>query len=232
MKGNIIKVFNVIGNYFKRNILKIAVIIAAILALVIIVLLVYLYRQSPTAPADIIWKPVIYLYPEEKTEASVKINFKGELTCTYPAYDDGWNVTAYPDGKLICNGKEYLYLFWEGESDTEYDFSKGFVVKGTDTAAFLEEKLSYMGLTPKEYNDFIVFWLPKMQDNKYNLITFQETAYTETAELNIVPQPDSVLRIFMAYKKLDKGINIEEPVLHTFERKGFTVVEWGGTCVQ
>lgn len=47
-----------------------------------------------------------------------------------------------------------------------------YVVKGTE-----------IGLTPREYNGFIVYWRPKMQDNPYNLITFQQKAYTETAPL-------------------------------------------------
>ena len=45
-------------------------------------------------------KPVIYLYPEEETQVTVKLDYAGELTCTYPAYDDGWAVTAQPDGTL------------------------------------------------------------------------------------------------------------------------------------
>lgn len=43
-------------------------------------------------------KPVIYLYPESKTDVAVKLAYAGELTCTYPAYQDGWNVSASPDG--------------------------------------------------------------------------------------------------------------------------------------
>ncbi|PKM63028.1 MAG: hypothetical protein CVU97_02405 [Firmicutes bacterium HGW-Firmicutes-21] len=179
-------------------------------------------------------KPVIYLYPMEETEVSVKLHFNGSLDCTYPAYNDGWNVTAFPDGRLInkADGREYSYLFWEGVSDVEYDMSKGFVVRGEDTAAFLQEKLEYLGLTPREYNEFIVFWLPLMQSNRYNLITFQEDAYTDNAVLDITPQPDSILRIFMVYKPLDEHTEIEEQILPTFTRQGFTVVEWGGTCLK
>jgi hypothetical protein len=70
-----------------------------------------------------------------------------------------------------------------------------------------------------------------MQNNKYNLITFQGDAYIEHAVFEIAPKPDSFLRIFMAYKPLDEYIEIEEQELTRFERKGFTVVEWGGTCV-
>lgn len=110
--------------------------------------------------------------------------------------------------------------------------SKGFVVKGGDTAAFLQEKLSTLGLTPKEYNEFIVYWLPRMQDNPYNLITFQTDAYTERVKLQIAPEPDSVLRVFMAYRPLEQPIEIEEPILEEFERKGFAVIEWGGTEVK
>lgn len=179
-------------------------------------------------------KPVIYLYPEETKEISVKLENDGELTCTYPAYNDGWTVTAHPDGTLINreDGKEYSYLFWEGDSQTEYDMSKGFVVAGEDTAEFLNEKLQYLGLTRKEANEFIIYWLPKMQENPYNLITFQNEAYTESAKLKITPEPDSILRVFMAYKPLDKAVSIEEPELDTFNREGFTVVEWGGTVIR
>ena len=176
-------------------------------------------------------KPVIYLYPTQKTDVNVQMNLNGKFTCTYPDYGDGWNVTANPDGKLInkADKKEYSYLYWEGTSNAQYDMSKGFVVKGSDTAEFLQKKLAYIGLTPKEYNEFIVYWLPKMQNNPYNLITFQGNAYTDSAKLNITPKPDSVLRVFMAYQPLSKQITIPEQTLKTFERKGFTVVEWGGT---
>lgn len=179
-------------------------------------------------------KPVIYLYPETETNVDVKLYYDGELTCTYPEYKDGWSVLAKPDGTLINNndGREYSYLFWEGECDMEYDMTRGYVVKDSDTAQFLQKKLSEMGLTAEEYNEFIVYWLPKMQENEYNLITFQTDRYTEHAVLDITPKPDSVLRVFMAYKALNQPIDIQEPEINPFERKGFTVVEWGGTEVQ
>ena len=175
-------------------------------------------------------KPVIYLYPEQAQEVYVQLELDGEFTCTYPEYDNGWKVKAYPDGTLRdqVTGKEYNYLFWEGTSETEYDLSRGFVVEGKDTAGFLEEKLAYLGLNEKERNEFIVYWLPRMEDNKYNLITFQGEDYTEHAKLKISPEPDIILRVFMVYKPLDKAIDIPEQELEPFEREGFTVIEWGG----
>lgn len=174
-------------------------------------------------------KPVIYLYPEETTEVSVKLDFDGELTATYPAYNEGWTVTAKPDGTLTdASGREYYCLYWEGVSDTEYDMSEGVVVKGEDTAEFLEEALSELGLTDKEANEFIIYWLPRMEGNEYNLISFQNKAYTDSAELMIEPAADSVLRVFMAWRGLEEPVNIEPQEFDSFEREGFTVVEWGG----
>jgi len=179
-------------------------------------------------------KPVIYLYPTSEQSVSVKLDYNGELTCTYPEYKDGWNVIAEPDGTLtnIGDKRKYSYLYWEGISKNQWDMSKGFVVKGEDTEEFLQEKLEYMGLTPREYNEFIVYWLPITQENKYNLITFAGEEYENLAKLNITPKPDSILRVMMLFKSLDKPIEIEEQEIKSFERKGFTVIEWGGTEVK
>ena len=175
-------------------------------------------------------KPVIYLYPPLTTQVAVRLEYSGALTATYPQYNNGWEVTAHPDGTLVnhADGKEYSYLFWEGEDTSTYDFSKGFVVKGSDTAIFLQSTLADMGLLPKEYNEMIVYWLPHMQKNPYNLISFQTDTYIEAAKLHITPTPDSVLRVFMAFKPLQKPVTVPNQTIIPFERKGFTVVEWGG----
>ena len=175
-------------------------------------------------------KPVLYLYPQKTEEVKVQLTLNGTFGCTYPAYGSGWDVTASPDGKMVnrADGKEYSYLFWEGNLNTKYDFGNGFVVKGSDTAAFLQKKLAYLGLTPREYNEFIVYWLPKLQANPYNLISFQTSAYTDAAKLTITPKPDCVLRVFMAYRPLSSPVSVPEQKLTAFARKGFTAVEWGG----
>lgn len=178
-------------------------------------------------------KPVIYLYPEQEEDVSVELDYAGDLTCTYPEYNGKWNVTAQPDGTLTdADGQTYNYLYWEGENDTAYDFSKGFCVAGSDTAAFLESALDQLGLTRKEANEFIVYWLPLMQDNPYNIISFQTDAYTQAAQLHIDPEPDTLLRVFMAWKPTDAPVDIPAQGLTAPERVGFTVVEWGGRRVK
>ena len=177
-------------------------------------------------------KPVIYLYPEEEMEVTAALDYDGELTCTYPAYDGGWTVTARPDGTLTDEqGQTYNYLYWEGVDHTAYDFSQGFCVSGADTAAFLEDALARLGLTRREANEFIVYWLPRMEQNPYNLIAFQSDAYTDHARLTVTPEPDSMLRVFMAWKSLEHPIDIPAQDLPAFNRTGFAVVEWGGAEV-
>ena len=184
-------------------------------------------------------KPVIYLYPEQTQDIQVQLNYNGKIIADYPKYNEelkGWSVTAYPDGKIInhADNQEYSYLFWEGQPKEriDWDLSKGFIVRGEDTKLFLQKTLSKIGLTQKEYNEFIVYWYPLMQNNKYNLIHFADEQYTNNAPLTISPKPDSILRVFMVYKPLEKPIKIEEQEIKPFERKGFTVIEWGGAKVE
>ena len=179
------------------------------------------------------YKPVIYLYPEKEMQVSVDLTLDGKLTCTYPAYNNGWNVTATPDGTLTdASGQTYNYLYWEGETYAKYDMSKGFCVKGKDTAAFLEGALEQLGLTRREANEFIVYWLPHMEQNPYNIISFQTDAYTNAAELKVSPEPDTLIRVFMSWKKADSYISLPEQGFSAVQRSGFTVVEWGGTEIQ
>lgn len=178
-------------------------------------------------------KPVIYLYPQEETRVRVQLDFDGTLTSTYPAYGEGWTVDASPDGTLTdpATGREYYCLFWEGISGTAYDFSTGFCIPGENTAAFLEEALAGLGLTNKEADEFIIYWLPKMEGNPYNLISFQTTAYTDSASLTIDPAPDTLIRVFMAWRGLDQPVEVEPQTLTAPGRTGFTAVEWGGAEV-
>ena len=71
-----------------------------------------------------------------------------------------------------------------------------------------------------------------MEQNAYNLISFQSDAYTDAAKLTITPQPDTLLRVFMAWKPLTKAVEIAPQTLTAPERTGFTAVEWGGAKVQ
>ena len=180
-------------------------------------------------------KPIIYLYPEKDTVCSVKVDIDCKLTCTYPDHgNDGWqNFIAKPDGTLVFpNGREYYCLYWEGVANFTPDFSTGFCVKGSESAEFLEKILADIGLTEREANEFIIYWLPRLEQNEYNLISFNAEKYCASARLEITPTPDSILRVFMSAKAVDSFVEIESEGFDGFDREGFTVVEWGGCIVE
>lgn len=180
-------------------------------------------------------KPVIYLYPTHPMDVDVKVSLTdGVFTETIPESDGEWTVTAEPDGTLTdkATGKKYDYIYWESSDSTEYDWSEGFIVEGMDVEAFLKATLPRMGLNEKEGSEFISYWLPRMEKNKYNLISFQTDRYTDSAKLDIVPKPDSVLRVFMAFKEVSGPYYIPAQKIVPFERSGFTAVEWGGAEVR
>ncbi len=129
--------------------------------LLIFLLVLTLPGCTPELPGTTAAKPVIYLYPQEETEVTVHLSYDGQFTCTYPAYKDGWTVTAAPDGTLTDGvGRAYYCLFWEGISSQDWDLSRGFCVRGGDTAAFLEEALDQLGLTDREANEFLITGCP------------------------------------------------------------------------
>ncbi len=211
----------------------------AIIAIVIAVIWVSsLVGDTPDKPSGdnmVDAKPVIYLYPTEDTLCSVSMELNGRFTCTYPDYGtEGWqNFVASPDGTLTFpDGKEYYCLYWEGVTEKALDLSRGACVRGEDTAAYLEWALAEMGLTAREANEFIIYWLPQLQENAYNLISFQGKAYTDAAKLNVTPAPDSVLRVYMVAKPLSEPIDVEPQEFEPFVREGFTVVEWGGSIIE
>ena len=195
----------------------------------------YKPRRNCTRPfcgRKIMKKPVVYLYPEKAMDVSVEINIKNSyFTTVYPKFNEGnkWNVYAKPNGDIIIGEKTYPYLFWEAESYNSQNMDEGFIVNSEDAEIFLEEKLRFLGLNDKESTDFITFWLPVLLRNKLSLCSFQTQEFFNNYEMNINPKPDSILRVFLSIKKLDHPVNVKEQKLESFERKGFSVVEWGGS---
>lgn len=176
-------------------------------------------------------KPIIYLYPtSDNTKVTIEFEKPNLLTTTYPKYINNWSVIANKNGDLYDNNGKYYYgLYFEEKNIKEIDFKEGFYVTKDNAIEFLEEKLSIIGLNDKEKNEFIMYWLPVLEKNEKSLVYFELTSSRESYnKLNITPKPDSILRFSIHIKKVDKKINIKNQVLETFNRVGFTVVEWGG----
>ena len=173
-----------------------------------------------------------YLYPEKETEISVTLGYPERLTCSYPKYVGSWKVFAKPNGDLtdLKTGRNLYALYWEGKNKNNIKINEGSCVKREDSANFLEETLAILGLNEREAEEFIVYWLPKLEKSKYNLIRFEtKEEINNNMPLEINPQPDTLIRVMMEYKGLDKKIKVKEEKLTQVERDGYSVVEWGGT---
>lgn len=178
-------------------------------------------------------KPVLYLYPEDTTTVNVQVELNNhEMIFDYPVYNNGWEVTATPSGNLYDEAQKHYYcLFWETEGPAiAENLDEGFVVHKSEAITFLEEKLAQLGLNARESNEFIIYWLPKLQQSEYSAVYFAFKEYEEVAKLKISPKPDQVIRIMMLFESLDAPIDLKEQRLpQTPKRFGFTAVEWGGS---
>ncbi len=180
-------------------------------------------------------KPALYLYPKEKTELSIELDFKGVLGTTFPLYKNRWEIIADPNGEIEnkSDKRKYNYLFWEGDyafPKEHFDYKDGFVVKNENLVDFFISKLSHIGLNNTEINDFIVYWLPQLEKNDINFIHFWINDNIDNSSfLNITPNPETTIVVYFEFKRVDKQFKIQEQVLPSFERKGFTMVEWGGS---
>ena len=178
-------------------------------------------------------KPIIYLYPITETQVNVKLWTPENISHTYPKYNsEKWrNVIAKPNWDLedMDTWRKLYALYWEWKSGNKTNFNEWFVVAWNDIIPFLEEKLAILWLNEHEVEEFIVYWLPQMEDNKYNLIRFETIEeQNKNMPLNITPTPDTVIRVMMDWKSIDEPIDISEQQLITPERNGITVVErWG-----
>lgn len=192
--------------------------------------------DSSANRAPVAYKPIIYLYPNEEIGVTVKLRNSDKITCSYPKYNDGWNVIAKPNGDLkeVDTDKNLYALYYESEN--VYDFqmeNEGFVIRDEETVEFLEEKLSILGLTEREAQEFIIYWLPKLEANKYNYVRFASADEINlNMPLEISPIPDTTIRVLMTYKGLEMPINVEEQQLVSPERIGYVAVEWGGTEIK
>ena len=180
---------------------------------------------------NISYKPIIYIYPDKEMDLTIKLKNDKLLTHTYPKYSGSWNIHVDTDGNIYDykTNKNYYALYWEAFDNSEINMNEGFVIEGKDTINFLEEKLKYLGLNDREINEFIIYWIDKLENNKYNYIRFRCTEEVNNyMALEFNEKPDTLIRIIMDYKPLNEKINVKEQELEKATRNGFTIVEWGG----
>ncbi len=176
-------------------------------------------------------KPVVYFYPTDTMDLEVKLDFKGKFTFTWPKYNDKWIIKIYPNSEILnkLDGKHYNYLFWEGtySKPLKDTIKTGFIVYKNNLASFLISKLEIVGLNEREINDFITYWVPLLNKNKYLIHFVQNEQCNFFAKYDFTQNPQSFIRLMVLFIDTEKDL-ITEQKLSRNVRKGFTIVEWGG----
>ncbi len=184
-------------------------------------------------------KPVIYAYGKSGTTFEMGISTEANITFTYPQLEDKWCITISENGLLQDkNNQQYPYLFWEGEM-ANLNFQKseekiiGSVVTKQNTVAFLEDKLTQLGFNATEKTDFITFWSPLIMKNENSFIQFLvDEEYEAISTLDISPKPNNMRRVYILFsdaKDMDDRFIDTNVHFNSFDRIGFTILEWGGT---
>ena len=179
----------------------------------------------------VFYKPIIYLYPEEDIDLVIKFKDSERLMTTYPKYNDGWRVHVSKDSTITIDDKSYYALFFDEKANIDVKFDEGFYVTKDNAIEFLENSLEKLGFNYKEANEFIMYWLPILEQNEQSLVYFEQTQERNVEcplEMSIIP--DTFLRVIIHIKKVDGYVDITPQELETVERNGFTLVEWGG-CI-
>jgi len=192
-------------------------------------------HYAPTDGIFCVAKPVIYLYPTEKTFVDVSVITPGKISVSDPIYPtDGWkNVEANPDGTLFYNNKTYKELFYESEVSTLTKPTNGIIIAKSKLEEKLNGALDELGLIAPEKKEFLDFWIPRLENLNSNYILFSildKNAKNAVDNIIISPEPETRIEFIAYFKPIKTPINVVPLVLPPKpQRVGFTEVEWGGT---
>jgi len=177
-------------------------------------------------------KPAIYLYPTKRERVNVRVETSGIFTLTIPDYsENGWNIIANPNGIIESEGQTFKYLYYESKiPDSLVKVpDKGYVVTRSELPGLFNLILPKLGLATEERNEFNTYWLKALPYSPYYFVGVMDKKSIDSIEpLIINPAPDSINRVRLYFELLEKPKVVAEPIINTPERKGFSVIEWGG----
>jgi len=179
---------------------------------------------------NVLYKPNIYLYPKEKIQLSVKLNFPkgGKVIKSIPEYGKGWQVSVDSMG-MIDN--HYTFLFYESKQPNVWQKNNGWIIKQKELESFFRNNMSNYGFQGQEIQDFIDYWIPKFTDFEYYIIYPQLSDIIDTViELKLSKSPDHIMRLFYVIKgsKEFPENKLKKPTVEQrFKRDKFFVTEWG-----
>ncbi len=206
-------------------------------------------------------KPAIYLYSEKPTQVSIKLDKTIKYDITIPKYKNGWRVQTEQNGiikdlqpkytkcsklpdtfgfeyaKESCEINQYPYIYWDGMQLTKPIPKKdyGFIVKKEDIETFLTAKADELKFNEAEKKEFVRYWNKTALDKnwkKYKIYFLQNEEVQNLYPLYVEPTPESINRVQIIISKAKRQDKPYPQTLKPIERKGFTLVEWGGSIIK
>jgi len=182
-------------------------------------------------------KPALYLYPEEETELTVKVEPAGHITESIPDHEEeGWNVVAYPDGRIqpinrstdqpinrtsdqLANSEQrtanYDYLYYEASlTNVTIPKDHGWIKSADALPVFFADILPHLGLNKTETRDFMDYWIPKLtgEGEQWYITLIDRKELDRVEKISFSKQPDTFIRVRFYFEKLDSP-NSKSPIL-------------------
>ena len=195
---------------------------------------------SPTAAAvaDTLWltdlfvdKPAIYIYPETPGPFEVRLDLGAgvRITESLPEYGGGWSVTVSADGRI---DDAHDYLFYELAVPRPTPPSAGWCLDAAHLDVELVDLAARIGLNAHEAEEFVDYWSGRLEGSAHwAACPVFDAALDGWAALDVTPAPDVTLRAWVIFAPLDAPIDLPVPVVPEVERRGTTVIEWGGAVL-
>ncbi len=167
-----------------------------------------------------------------------------------------WNFTLKnisADKNLLYDinrKRSFSYIFWEAQTyyNSNHIFSeylhnsKKYLFLKNEVEDKLDMLLRCKGLNEVESQDLITYWLPNFFEKEYIAVTFfDKDIYNQYANLEVIPEPDMTIRMFLLFKTLTeqeyKEMKKDEIIYNSSDNtesayqrhdiKSPLVVEWG-----
>ncbi|MBK8805626.1 MAG: hypothetical protein IPO21_02805 [Bacteroidales bacterium] len=173
-------------------------------------------------------KPNIYIYPSEQIDLTVKLNFPmgGKVVASIPDYGKGWNITVDTSGMI---NNTYSFLFYESKQPDIWQRSYGWNVQTDKLESFFRQNMTDYGFKGREIEDFIEYWIPRLNDyTSYSIYPQTQSLIEEVIQLDFSKQPENILRLFYVVEGSNQlKDNLTIPTIDSFKREGYFATEWG-----
>jgi PKD repeat protein len=175
----------------------------------------------------VVKKPNVYLYPKETIHICISLNFPkgGNVIASIPEYRNGWCVNVANEGKI---DNEFDFLFYESAQPNIWQRKNGWCIEQSQLESFFNLDMNNRGFAQNEIDDFIEYWIPLLKEFPFYAIYPQtKESINRVIGVDFSVQPDTFYRLFYCIEGSQTTVALDEPVINSFTRNGFTAVEWG-----